>query len=250
MTASISVTICVSESRHSIRVKAQVEPRICALTDIDARTAISSRNYAEHLCCAVRMPTANMRPALLPCQVDSYLRCLYTQVVTCVPCEPTQLKHFAVGHAPRWVLTLDGSPLYPAGGGQPSDTGFLRPLSPDAGRAAEDTEQNWSIACPGRSGDVKVLSVAKQQQGVEHVVDSPLPEGAAVAVCVDWERRYDHMQQHTGAAPSRQPSRVPAPACLKAACTCTARLCASMLRRFPSAERSLNSCATLRGSCL
>ena len=141
-----------------------------------------------------------MRPTLMPCQVDSYLRCLYTHVVRCVPYKPTHSKQSAVAHTPRWVLTLGQSPLYPEGGGQPSDTGFLRPLPPDGGHAAESTELDWSTACPGRDGDVKVLSVAKEPDGVEHVVDSPLPEGAAVAVCVDWERRYDHMHQHTGAA--------------------------------------------------
>ena len=31
-----------------------------------------------------------------------------------------------------------------------------------------------------------------------HYVDQPLEEGATVTVELDWERRFDHMQQHSG----------------------------------------------------
>ena len=33
---------------------------------------------------------------------------------------------------------------------------------------------------------------------VTHFTAVPVPEGASVRVAVDWDRRYDHMQQHTG----------------------------------------------------
>jgi alanyl-tRNA synthetase len=33
---------------------------------------------------------------------------------------------------------------------------------------------------------------------VVHVLSSPLPEGATVHAQIDWTRRFDHMQQHTG----------------------------------------------------
>ena len=31
-----------------------------------------------------------------------------------------------------------------------------------------------------------------------HFLLAPLPEGAAVEIEVDWKRRFDHMQQHSG----------------------------------------------------
>jgi alanyl-tRNA synthetase len=31
-----------------------------------------------------------------------------------------------------------------------------------------------------------------------HVTDQPIEEGQAVTAVVDWDRRFDHMQQHTG----------------------------------------------------
>ncbi|HSK69622.1 MAG TPA: alanyl-tRNA editing protein [Candidatus Limnocylindria bacterium] len=76
-------------------------------------------------------------------------------------------------------LSLDRSAFYPEGGGQPGDTGTLR-----AGGAA------WDVA------DVQADAAGE----VWHLVrGGPLPApGTEVAGVVDWERRLDHMQQHTG----------------------------------------------------
>lgn len=35
---------------------------------------------------------------------------------------------------------------------------------------------------------------------VVHVTDKPVDVNQSVTACVDWERRLDHMQQHTGQA--------------------------------------------------
>jgi alanyl-tRNA synthetase len=72
------------------------------------------------------------------------------------------------------AVTLDRTAFYPTGGGQPSDTGTLHGL-----RVVEciDDEDN----------------------GVLHVIQGRPPEvGTTVKGRVDWLRRLDHMQQHTG----------------------------------------------------
>lgn len=47
---------------------------------------------------------------------------------------------------------------------------------------------------------VNVVDVQRSEAGeVLHITDAPLPEDSSVEVIVDWERRYDLMQQHTGA---------------------------------------------------
>ena len=69
-----------------------------------------------------------------------------------------------------WAV-LDDTVFYPEGGGQPADRGFL--------------------------GDVEVLDVQKAEGAVRHLLAAPLPEGP-VRVRLDWSRRFDHMQQHTG----------------------------------------------------
>ena len=74
------------------------------------------------------------------------------------------------GEAPRVVL--DRTAFYPTSGGQPHDVGSL--------------------------GDARVLDVIDEDDHVVHVVDQPLRVGAPVAGRIDWVRRFDHMQQHTG----------------------------------------------------
>ena len=77
-------------------------------------------------------------------------------------------------------IALDGTVFYPEGGGQPADRGTL--TLPD--------------------GTVLRVSDVHEQAGIIwHTVDA-LPAaaapGAAVAGCIDWDWRFDKMQQHTG----------------------------------------------------
>ena len=75
-------------------------------------------------------------------------------------------------HEGRDAVALDRTAFYPTSGGQPFDVGTL-------------------------SG-VNVLDVVDLPDGrLLHVVDR-LPEGADVRGRIDWKRRFDHMQQHTG----------------------------------------------------
>ena len=91
---------------------------------------------------------------------DSFLR-EFTATVT--GCEETK-KGFAV--------TLDATVFYPEGGGQPYDTGIL--------------------------GDARVLEVRERGEEVIHYCDKALSVGSTVTGRIDWERRFDFMQQHSG----------------------------------------------------
>jgi Ser-tRNA(Ala) deacylase AlaX len=71
----------------------------------------------------------------------------------------------------RCVAVLDDSVLYAEGGGQPWDLGTV--------------------------GGVPVVAVRKAQDGVAHELAGAAPVGE-VDVELDWARRFDHMQQHTG----------------------------------------------------
>ena len=50
----------------------------------------------------------------------------------------------------------------------------------------------------GLMGDVAVLRVTRQGAEAVHFVGSALEVGKEVLLKVDWERRFDHMQQHSG----------------------------------------------------
>src|SRR6185295_5746919 len=72
------------------------------------------------------------------------------------------------------AIVLDRTAFYPTGGGQPSDTGTL-------------------------NGARVVECIDDGDNGVLHVVQGAAPSlGALVHGRVDWSRRLDHMQQHTG----------------------------------------------------
>ncbi len=70
-----------------------------------------------------------------------------------------------------WGLILDRTAFYPTSGGQPNDLGKI--------------------------GDANVLDVRDEGDEILHLVDRK-PSDAEVNCCINWPRRFDHMQQHTG----------------------------------------------------
>ena len=71
-----------------------------------------------------------------------------------------------------WQVVLDRTAFYPEGGGQPTDFGTL--------------------------GGAHVTDVREKEGVIVHTCDSELPVGDTVTGVIDWERRFDHMQQHSG----------------------------------------------------
>lgn len=71
-----------------------------------------------------------------------------------------------------WEITLSATAFYPEGGGQPADTGIL--------------------------GNVRVTDVHEKDGQVVHYTDGPLPVGEMVRGVIDWDRRFQHMQEHSG----------------------------------------------------
>jgi alanyl-tRNA synthetase len=77
--------------------------------------------------------------------------------------------------AGRVSVTLDRTAFYPTGGGQPSDTGTL--------------------------GAARVVECIDEEESgfVRHIIEGAAPlVGEQVEGRVDWTRRLDHLQQHTG----------------------------------------------------
>ncbi|WP_232697243.1 alanyl-tRNA editing protein [Brevibacillus daliensis] len=71
-----------------------------------------------------------------------------------------------------WVA-LDQTVMYPTGGGQPHDSGHIN--------------------------HIEVIDVEEEDGVIWHRLAESLPEGTKhVTVEIDWERRFDHMQQHAG----------------------------------------------------
>jgi alanyl-tRNA synthetase len=90
---------------------------------------------------------------------DSFLREFDAQVISCEK------------DGERWKIVLDRTAFCPTSGGQPHDMGKL--------------------------GDVPVIEVSDAEQKVVHYASAAVPVGPVHGV-IDWARRIEHMQQHTG----------------------------------------------------
>lgn len=79
----------------------------------------------------------------------------------------------AIEHDGRHVV-LDRTAFYPTSGGQLHDTGCL--------------------------GTSRVIDVIDEESRIVHVCAEPVPIKVSDQVdgCIDWNRRFDHMQQHSG----------------------------------------------------
>ena len=97
--------------------------------------------------------------------VKLYYENAYTQDFTAVVQSCEAVKN-------GFAVTLDRTAFYPEGGGQPADHGTL--------------------------GEARVLDVHEKDGVVTHLCDRALSEGAEVGGRIDWARRFDHMQQHSG----------------------------------------------------
>lgn len=88
---------------------------------------------------------------------------------TVLACRPVEAKQNA---AACWEVVLDRTVFYPTGGGQPCDLGTLN--------------------------GVPVTDVSERGEEIVHRVTAPLSVGSEAVMAVDWDRRFDLMQQHSG----------------------------------------------------
>jgi alanyl-tRNA synthetase len=72
----------------------------------------------------------------------------------------------------KWYAVLDRTAFYPTGGGQPFDTGTIHGIS--------------------------VTDVEEEEGEIRHYLEERLPESEEAEGRLNWQRRYDHMQQHAG----------------------------------------------------
>ena len=71
-----------------------------------------------------------------------------------------------------YEVILEETAFFPEGGGQPADQGWLE--------------------------DSRVTDVQEEEGIIRHICDKPLNPGSRVHGKIDWERRFLHMQQHSG----------------------------------------------------
>lgn len=91
---------------------------------------------------------------------DSYIQVFHAQVKKCTPIEEG-----------CYAVVLDRTVFYPESGGQPADTGVF--------------------------DHIPVIDVQEEDNQIVHILEK-CPECDDVNGRIDWARRFDHMQQHSG----------------------------------------------------
>eukprot|EP00040_Diaphanoeca_grandis_P012798 m.64749 g.64749 ORF g.64749 m.64749 type:complete len:468 (+) comp23473_c0_seq1:80-1483(+) len=146
---------------------------VCTLSN---RLQYSIRKFSVSIPMATSVPCGS-----LACQKDSYLKTLSTTVISCNKVETpkeddagkkSKKKKVAVTNAEAWHVVLSDTILFPEGGGQPNDVGKI--------------------------GESFVTNVQNVGGIAVHTTSTPIDVGSEVAVEVDWDRRWDNMQQHSG----------------------------------------------------
>ena len=90
--------------------------------------------------------------------------------------------HAAPDNAQLWQIALDRTAFYPEGGGQPWDTGLLIATAPS-----------------GTTLEIPIERVEEDEHGeVWHFVRKPLVAETEITGKIDFNRRTDHEQQHSG----------------------------------------------------
>lgn len=88
-------------------------------------------------------------------------------------CKEFQAKVLACrAEKDAYSLVLDRTAFYPEGGGQPCDRGEI--------------------------AGIPVLDVHERQGEILHTLKEALPVGSTVKGSIQWQRRFDHMQNHSG----------------------------------------------------
>ncbi|XP_066152134.1 alanyl-tRNA editing protein Aarsd1 isoform X1 [Euwallacea fornicatus] len=105
------------------------------------------------------------------CQSDAFLKEFSSKVITC---EKIQQNHDKpnIEYPELFEVILEDTILFPEGGGQPCDYGSLN--------------------------EIPVIKVIRRADKAIHITNHSFSEGEEVRQKINWERRFDHMQQHSG----------------------------------------------------
>ncbi|XP_033730068.1 alanyl-tRNA editing protein Aarsd1-like, partial [Pecten maximus] len=113
--------------------------------------------------------TCVRRPLFLTEPVYLYFK---SKVKSCIPAESTLVTNGKKDKVKGFEVILEDTILFPEGGGQPDDRGTIN--------------------------NIDVLRITRKGAEAVNFVTTEIAADTDVDMKVDWSRRFDHMQQHTG----------------------------------------------------
>lgn len=138
--------------------------------------------------------------------IHPYEKTFFAEVLSCRKGERS--------HQGQFDIILDQTLFFPEEGGQTPDLGLLAPAAVPATCSADalssnqkqapshneptSSEQVFGLKAVNSFDQVNVLDVKIKSGIIHHFCDSPLAVGAHIQGTIDWERRYDNMQNHSG----------------------------------------------------
>ncbi|XP_041372011.1 alanyl-tRNA editing protein Aarsd1-like [Gigantopelta aegis] len=105
-------------------------------------------------------------------QKDSYLKQLTSEVKSCTPAQRKVTQNGKPEVVDGFDVILEDTILFPEGGGQPDDRGTIN--------------------------NIEVLQITRKGATPINFIQEELSPGTTVDLHLDWSRRFDHMQQHSG----------------------------------------------------
>ncbi len=111
---------------------------------------------------------------------DAYLREFEAVVTACSP------------RKDGYAICLDRTAFYPEGGGQPGDTGILFI------KKCNDASTGSDLSPNGEAKEIFVSDTHEASGEILHYTKEPIQPGTHIQGCIDWEHRFDMMQNHSG----------------------------------------------------
>lgn len=99
-----------------------------------------------------------------------------------------------------WKIVLDRSAFFPEGGGQPADTGLLFYKTAGINPGAEPDPEGTCLSCRlgSEARSVEVSDAHERGKDIVLTCNDQIPAGGSVKGRINWTRRFEHMQNHSG----------------------------------------------------